>query len=150
MPSPEDLSRADLTGAGGCLTMCPTGQCGLINDNCGSKLDCTNNCTMGTTCGGGGQGGLCGCPTETFCLGRNCGTIPNGCGGIALCGTSCASGQTCGGGGANICGPNSCTPMKTVNCPSPPSCGYVSDGCSGVVICKCPANKTCGANGMCP
>jgi hypothetical protein len=102
--------------------------CGTVSDGCGGVLDC-GTCSGGTTCGGGGAPGVCGCIAVTCdMMGATCGTISDGCGGTLTCGT-CATGTVCGGGGTpNVC---ACRPR---HCPRL-ACGTIDDGCGGELCC---------------
>src|SRR5436309_2680013 len=97
-----------------------TKNCGVIDDDCGGKIDC-GACTGFDTCRGGGVDNVCGC-TPKDCTGVECGEIERGCGpGKLQCG-DCTSPKTCGGGGKpNVCG---CTPKACGG-----RCGPIDLGC---------------------
>jgi hypothetical protein len=75
--------------------------CGMAGDGCGNAIDC-GPCASPNTCGGGGQGGLCGAPVckriDCAAQGISCGPAGDGCGGPLDCGNTCSLPQTCGGG----------------------------------------------------
>lgn len=63
-------------GDGGCLpkVTCQSvgAECGtILDDGCGTSVDCGNNCSTPLICGGGGQQFKCGCTPKTcFQLGK--------------------------------------------------------------------------------
>ncbi len=165
-------------GSAACIpiTACPAGMnCGAVADGCGNLVQCgTGTCPLNTTCGGGGQGNVCGavdvlpdggivdggldlCTPLTqlqACNGKNCGIATDGCSGSYSCGT-CQAPKTCGGGGdagaPSVCGGNAgCVPLTA--CPPAMNCGIIGDGCGGAVQCApdggtCANGETCGGGG---
>jgi hypothetical protein len=85
--------------------------CGPIGDGCGGRLNCSNDCPAGQSCGGDGTKNLCGAPPDPSCRpipcsqagGRLCGRVGDGCGKAQDCG-ACPGGETCGASIANVCG----------------------------------------------
>ena len=148
-----DLGSAPADFAMCVKATCGAQTCGVIPDNCGGTVDCGDNCTMGTSCGGGGVPHACGCATSVSCGTKNCGTTPDGCGGVETCGGMCPSGETCGGGSganhmANVCGAGAACVPKT--CMVGKDCGLISDCCSAAIDCgMCQTGKSCGADHMC-
>jgi hypothetical protein len=158
------VSCTQLTAAAACA-----GTCGIVGDGCGGQIDCQANvqtaCPGGTSCGGGGQPGVCGSgqacvqlPIATACAGK-CGSQSDGCGAAYNCdssngGQTCdtAGGELCGGSGvANVCGKVACTPKTQLQaCPGSAngkSCGVQPDGCGGLIDCGgCAQDQSCGLN----
>lgn len=143
------------------------GTCGIVDDGCGSQLDCeanaTTQCPVGETCGGGGVPGECGATvgctptTEAAACAGKCGVVPDGCGDAYTCtgsngGVDCDAlgGESCGGGGvSNECGAPPCVPLTTAEaCPNVggfDTCGSQPDGCGEVIDCgSCGAGQQCG------
>ena len=143
------------------------GTCGIVGDGCGGQLRCQDNpltaCPEGTTCGGGGEAGVCGTgqtceklEVSVACAGK-CGSQSDGCGETYQCdntngGQTCdtRSGEICGGAGiANQCGAPACVPKTLLElCPGSAlgkSCGLQNNGCNNLVDCGgCPQDETCG------
>jgi hypothetical protein len=128
--------------------------CGIISDGCGGTLNCTQivsggmGCPTGTTCGGGGVPGQCGCRKATCQeLNARCGTVSDGCGGTLDCtaatGGGCGAGQECDTA-TNQCFIPNCTPLTCAQLGNP--CGLVSDGCGRTIACsQCPSGQLCDA-----
>lgn len=161
--------------AGVCLTQCPEGACGKIDDQCSGTLSCKPcvvACTpktcpdIGTECGVVDDGcghaldcgkctqanaactaGKCECkPKSCTDQGANCGTIGDGCGGAYTCGTCAAPTPYCGGAGLNKCGSTQCVPKTCLQLGL--NCGTISDGCGTLLDCgTCAAPAVCGGGG---
>jgi hypothetical protein len=101
--TPPDMS--------GCKKSCAANECGLVNDNCGSTINC----------------GVCDLAMCTQTCGNAC--MVNICGTYCMCNKPY---ESCGGGGvANQCG---CTP----DCTSPGQCGGAPNHCGGFCNNSCP------------
>jgi hypothetical protein len=112
--------------------------CGLIDDGCGTDIDC-GECSGTQVCGGGGIPNICACQPAECVPGFSCGTIPDGCGGTVDCG-ECFGGFACTVEGFCSCSPPDCTGL----------CGIVADGCGGLADCGgCPTETpNCGGDGV--
>ncbi|HEY2410259.1 MAG TPA: SUMF1/EgtB/PvdO family nonheme iron enzyme [Polyangiaceae bacterium] len=135
--------------AGGCAIQSCLAQsknCGLVEDGCGSTLNC-GSCPSGSTCGGAGIANVCGAgtcnPQTCASLGKDCGVLSDGCSFLLSCG-SCQAPATCGGTGtANVCG---CTVNAAQVCAGK-DCGDVLNSCGSTTHCgDCQLPNTCGVN----
>lgn len=144
-----DCRTVDASGCGGCTPTTCVAQgknCGQIDDNCGSTLQC-GSCTAPQTCGGSGLANVCGdescTPNSCDSEGYDCGSYVDNCGNSRDCGT-CTAPETCGGGGvSNVCGgecePTTCSREGVL-------CGSLDDGCGETLHCgRCTPPETCGA-----
>jgi hypothetical protein len=149
------------------LTAACAGTCGIVDDGCGTALNCELSpmtaCMAPQTCGGGTTPGVCGSGgsacvplnEQAACSGK-CGTVSNGCGGSYTCnlantGDTCDSnlGEECVLG---VCTAPPCTPKNSMQaCPATgghKSCGQQPDGCGGTINCGgCAADEGCGLAG---
>jgi hypothetical protein len=139
--------------------------CGVVDDDCGSLLDC-GHCAAPAVCGGA-DGHHCAPPpvgpdggpacTHVICSEQppqGCGLQTDGCGGAVSCGVPGCVGfggplATCGGSGVRFsCGTGAtCVPLTCA--PFGYDCGQIADGCGGFAACgTCPAGRACGTGGF--
>jgi hypothetical protein len=156
--SPGECGKATCTpeSCESALARLGDGFCGFVPDGCGGEIeDCSEVCTGGDTCGGGGTPDVCGQGSTEECVprtladcGTTCGPISDGCGDVVECG-GCTDPDTCGGGGVpGECGSPACEPWTCADFSA--NCGSISDGCGGTVDCDvgggCDSDEACNAN----